>query len=353
MSIVSSGAIAPPPPTVANASGWSRIAIFLAVIAIFAAEVARAEEIHVPDQNPTCVEHRNFTVVDFSVPLAKLLTDKKLAALKALKSFKVDTVFRYYDHKDETLPGKTLHPEEADAIIAAGLKIGVVFQHYNDDPAKFLAPSSGENDAERALKLADENRQPYGSAIYFSVDGPERHLDKLIKEYKLNGGGPMSSDREAQLRGQGRTRFVESYANFLRYGGDAFHVDKLDKITPEMMKPVIARYFSSIRHSFQAYAQKHGGNGYKIGMYCTGAMCLLGDDNKLADYFWISPEGRNDPAYRKFLARDGHWHLVQQLKTFCPGWGPTPEHKELQLDFDQVNREHPDFGQWAAKRPLD
>ena len=339
--------------TVRQRRSRSKVAIGVAVIAILAATVVRAEEISIPGQNPTCSEHRSFSVADFSVPLPNLLSDKKLSALRVLKTFKVDTVFRYYDYKNETLPGKTLHPEESDAIIAAGLKIGVVFQHYNDDPAKFLDPGSGTNDAEQALKLADENRQPYGSAIYFSVDGPERHLDPLIKEYRLNGGRPMSSDREAQLRRQGRAHFVESYANFLRYGRDAFHIDKLDKITPEMMKPLVTRYFNSVRESFQAYAQKHGGNGYKIGMYCTGSMCLLGDDNKLADYFWISPEGRNDPEYRKFLERHGHWHLVQQLKTFCPGWGPTPEHKELELDFDQVSGEHPDFGQWTAKRPLD
>jgi hypothetical protein len=43
--------------------------------------------------------------------------------------------------------------------------------------------------------------------------------------------------------------------------------------------------------------------------------------------------------------------LVQQLKTFCPGWGPTPNHNELEFDFDQVSSRHPDFGQWAGKRP--
>src|ERR1700687_2576188 len=81
-----------------------------------------------------------------------------------------------------------------------------------------------------------------------------------------------------------------------------------DHVTPEMMKPVVARYFNSIHESFQAYTQKHAGSGYKIGMYCTGAMCLLGDDSNLADFFWIGPEGRNDPSYRKFLQRERPWH---------------------------------------------
>jgi glycoside hydrolase-like protein len=332
------------------ARNW-KVAVGLAFIAVLWAQVVAAEDVPIPKKSPECAANPNFTVVDFSAPLSMLLTDKKLPALKALKAFQVDTIFRYYDHRDETLPGKTLLPDESDAILAAGLKIGVVFQHHNDDPAKFLVPSAGTKDAEQALKLADDNRQPYGSAIYFGVDGPELHLGPLIKEYKLNRGQAMSSDREAQLRKQERFHFIESYHNFLTYGREAFHIDRLDQIIPEMMKPVIARYFIAIGESFQAYAQKHAGNGYKIGMYCTGAMCLLGDDSKLAEFFWISPEGRNDPAYRKFLQRDGHWHLVQQLTTSCPGWGPTPNHKELQFDFSQVSSKHTDFGQWASKRP--
>jgi hypothetical protein len=332
------------------ARNW-KVALGFAVMAVFWANVVAAEDVPIPTQGLGCVANRTFAVADFSVPLPKLLDGKKLPALKVLKTFNVDTIFRYYDYENETLPGKTMLAAESDAIIAADLKIGVVFQHHNDDPAKFLVPTSGTEDAERALKLADDNRQPYGSAIYFGVDGPERHLGPLIKEYKLNGGHAMSSAREAQLRKQGRGYFIESYSNFLMYGPAAFHVDKLDQVTPEMMKPVIAGYFSSIRESVQAYAQKHDGNRFKIGMYCTAAMCLFGDDSKLAEYFWISPEGRTDPEYRRFLQRAGHWELAQQLKTLCPGWGPTPDHKELEFDFDRVSSRHPDFGQWATKRP--
>ncbi|HEY6259802.1 MAG TPA: glycoside hydrolase domain-containing protein [Xanthobacteraceae bacterium] len=320
-------------------------------MAVLGPSIVAADDVRIPEKRPACLASREFTVADFSVPLSKLLSDKKSPALEALKAFNVDTIFRYYDQEDETLPGKTLSGEESDAILAAGLKIGVVFQHHNDDPTKFLDPSSGTKDAERALKLADDNRQPYGSAIYFAVDGPERHLDPLIREYRLNGGRAMPDARKAQLREQKKDYFIESYDNFLNYGRDAFHIDRLDRVTVAMMKPVIARHFSSIRGSFQAYAQEHAGNGYKIGMYCTAAMCLLGDDSKLAEYFWVSPEGRRDPEYRKFLQREGHWHLVQQLPTPCPGWGPTPDQRQLEFDFNQISAKHPDFGQWATKRP--
>lgn len=289
-------------------------------------------------------------VADFSLRLTDLRTDAGEPVLSHLKtSFKMDTVFRYYDHKDETLPGKTLSPAEADEIIAAGLKIGVVFQHHNDDPAKFLDPASGRKDADRALELADEIRQPYGSAIYFGVDGPERHLGPLVQEYKLNSGKPMSEEHKAALKAEGKFRLIASYANFILFGKTAFALDNLEQVTPEKMEPVIQRYFNAIRNAFQLYSQRHHGNGYKIGMYCTGAMCLLGADRKLADYFWISPEGRNDPEYRQFLNQN-LWNLVQQLPTSCSNWTSNSYHGELGFDFDYLNPNDPDFGQWTAKR---
>jgi hypothetical protein len=325
-----------------------KVALGAAATGFFAGPLAAADDYIMPKQPPECAANPSFSAADFSVPLTRLLTKEKLPALGALKAFGVDTVFRYYDHIDETLPEKTLLAAESDAIIAAGLKIGVVFQHHNDDPAKFLDPESGTRDAERALMLADDNRQPYGSAIYFGVDGPERHLDTLLKEYKRDGGKPMSASRKQELRKH--PGLIASYGSFLRFGPDAFHLDDLSKVTPDAMKPVVARYFHSIQGSFAKYSREHAGNGYKIGMYCTAAMCLLGDDDGLAEFFWISPEGRNDPEYKQFLQRSDRWTLVQQRETSCPGWGPTPDRQELKFDFDQVSGKHPDFGQWAAKR---
>ena len=309
-----------------------------------------ADDVAIPHDRPECALNPSFTVADFSVPLSNLAADQGRSALEQLKLFRISTVFRYYDHEDETLPGKTLLHPESDAIISSGLKIGVVFQHHNDDPAKFLDPESGTKDAARALKLADENRQPYDSAIYFGVDGPERHLDPLIQEYNLNNGNPMSEARKAELRQQKRFYFIASYEEFLRYGKEALKLDKLNNVTPAMMKPVISRYFDRIGQAFRAYEKQHGGKGYRIGMYCTAAMCQLGNDQKLAEFFWISPEGRNDPEYLRFLKRSGHWSLVQQLPTICPNWGSAPDHQRLEFDFNYVNPQNVNFGQWGAKR---
>jgi hypothetical protein len=88
-----------------------------------------------------------------------------------MKAIGINTIIRYYDHEDETLPGKTLRRGERDVIVMSGMKMGVVFQHRNNKFASFSA-LRGRQDAERSLILAAENSQPRGSAIYFGVDGP-------------------------------------------------------------------------------------------------------------------------------------------------------------------------------------
>jgi hypothetical protein len=102
--------------------------------------------------------------VDSSAPVTQGFLDQ-------MRAIGVNTIIRYYDHEDETLPGKTLRQGEREIIITNGLKIGVVFQHKNDKFASFTA-LRGRQDAERSLILAAENFQPKGSAIYFGVDGP-------------------------------------------------------------------------------------------------------------------------------------------------------------------------------------
>ena len=72
-----------------------------------------------------------------------------------MKAIGVNTIFRYYDHEDETLPGKTLRRAERDAIVMNGLKMGVVFQHRNNQFASFTA-LRGRQDAGRSLILAAE-----------------------------------------------------------------------------------------------------------------------------------------------------------------------------------------------------
>jgi hypothetical protein len=98
--------------------------------------------------------------------------------LNQMKAIGINTIIRYYDHEDETLPGKTLRRGERDTIVTSGFKMGVVFQHRNNKFASFTA-LRGRQDAERSLLLAAENSQPRGSAIYFGVDGPWKSPNQL------------------------------------------------------------------------------------------------------------------------------------------------------------------------------
>jgi Domain of unknown function (DUF1906) len=111
-----------------------------------------------------CVRDPRVEAVDSSAPATQGFLDQ-------MKAIGINTIIRYYDHEDETLPGKTLRRGERDVIVMNGLKLGVVFQHRNNKFGSFTA-LRGRQDAERSLVLAAENSQPQGSAIYFGVDGP-------------------------------------------------------------------------------------------------------------------------------------------------------------------------------------
>jgi Domain of unknown function (DUF1906) len=113
-----------------------------------------------------CVRDPRVEAVDSSAPVTQSFLDQ-------MKAIGINTIIRYYDHEDETLPGKTLRRGERDTIAINGFKMGVVFQHRNNKLASFTA-LRGRQDAERSLVLAAENSQPRGSAIYFGVDGPWR-----------------------------------------------------------------------------------------------------------------------------------------------------------------------------------
>lgn len=84
----------------------------------------------------------------------------------------VETVFRYYNHRNSTrLPTKQLTPEEAIALSDSGLSLAVVFQQGGGAQGQIgeLDAAAGARDATRALSLATDLKQPK-SAIYFAVD---------------------------------------------------------------------------------------------------------------------------------------------------------------------------------------
>ena len=111
-----------------------------------------------------CANDPRIEAVDLSEPVDQGFLD-------TMRGIGIKTIIRYYDHEDETLPGKTLRKEERNLIVENRFKIAVVFQHYNNQFGSFTV-ERGRQDAGRSLTLARENSQPQGSAIYFGVDGP-------------------------------------------------------------------------------------------------------------------------------------------------------------------------------------
>jgi hypothetical protein len=110
-----------------------------------------------------CPSDARVGAVDLSAPVDQSFLDR-------MRGIGIETIIRYYDQEDETLPGKTLRRGERNQILANGFQTAVVFQHHNNQFASFTA-LRGRQDAERSLALAAENSQPRGSAIYFGVDG--------------------------------------------------------------------------------------------------------------------------------------------------------------------------------------
>jgi hypothetical protein len=119
-----------------------------------------------------CARDPRVEAVDLSAPVSQSFLDN-------MRAIAIKTIIRYYDHEDETLPGKTLRRAERDLILANGFKTAVVFQHHNDQFASFSALRGGL-DAERSFALAKENSQPKGSTIYFGVDGPWKELANIM-----------------------------------------------------------------------------------------------------------------------------------------------------------------------------
>jgi hypothetical protein len=137
----------------------------------------------------SCFKDPRIEAVDLSAPVDQYF-------LNEMRANGINTIIRYYDHEDETLPGKTLRRAERDLIMINGFKVGVVFQHHNNQFASFTA-LRGRQDAERSLGLADENSQLKGSAIYFGVDGAWR------TSYELTNIMTYFKEVKARLTGAG------------------------------------------------------------------------------------------------------------------------------------------------------
>jgi hypothetical protein len=176
-------------------------ALFAGAMALSSAAVAR----------DYCAGDSRIGAVDLSTPVDQsFLTTMRAAGVK--------TIIRYYDHEDETLPGKTLRRSERDAILINGFRTAVVFQHHNDQLASFTT-LRGRLDAERSLALAAENAQPRGSAIYFGVDGAWQtsyELANILAYFKEVNAGLAGSGYRVGVYGSGLVCDVLQYSGLAR-----------------------------------------------------------------------------------------------------------------------------------------
>lgn len=101
-------------------------------------------------------------------------------------------VVRYY--ASEQYNWKILTPMEVELLHNADIKIVFVYQDVGNNSSSF-SEKIGIRNAERALALAKELKQPQGSAIYFAVDYEALNdMDKVVAYFqaiknKFNGSG--------------------------------------------------------------------------------------------------------------------------------------------------------------------
>jgi hypothetical protein len=237
---------------------------------------------------PVCEKGKGYVAIDASEQLDETF-------LKKIKAIGINSIIRYYDWSNETLPGKTLTMRELRLIAKLEMSVAVIFQHFNDCLCTFMTKGRGTRDAKRALELARTFAQPTGSAIYFGVDGVDAQFLSLLRGTAMPAG-----DAEAR-------KFVQRY----------------------------------VRGYFEEVMQSMKGSGYKIGVYGSGLVCSLLQEAKLADYCWLA-NATSWPGYVDFEATK-RWVLKQHLPTRkgdCFG---------VEVDLNSGNAATADFGQWQPK----
>jgi hypothetical protein len=234
---------------------------------------------------PKCEAGKGYVAADASVQLSEDFLQK-------LKGTGINTVIRYYDWVNETLPGKTLTLREVKLIAKLEMSLAVVFQHNNDFLCTFMSKGRGRLDAQRALELARSFSQPKGSAIYFGVDGVDAQFVTLMRATGQPAG-------EAQVR-----KFIQAF----------------------------------VRPYFDEIAKATKSSGYRIGVYGSGLVCSYLLDEKLAQHCWLA-NATNWPGTQAFEPTR-KWVLKQHLptkKSDCFG---------TEVDLNSGNGAADDFGQW-------
>jgi hypothetical protein len=237
---------------------------------------------------PVCEPGKGYVAAD----TAQQVSEDFLAKVKAIG---IETIIRYYDWPDETLPGKTLTARELALIAKTGMSVAVIFQHNSDCLCTFMRKGRGTRDARRALELARSFSQPFGSAVYFGVDGVDAQYLTLLSATALPSGEPQAR------------KFAQRY---------------------------VRAYFEEVGAVMKS-------SGYRIGAYASGLVCsdLLAE--RLVQLCWLA-NATSWPGYEKFAATN-LWTLRQHLptkKSDCFG---------AEVDLNSANPTMGDFGQWKPK----
>lgn len=303
-------------------------------------------------QHPPCQANADFKAVDIRMPVHEIKSATGKVGVDALKELGVETIIRYYDWQDESIACKTLLKDEVDEIFARGMSVAVVFQHNNDDPETFFDPSRGTTDAKRALELAEANGQPYGTAIYFGVDGVDATLESVAYEHYKSDGKDITPARKKTLMAAPNgmpekdfTKYSRFYSRFLEYRERVFH-RPAKVLAPKDMLPFVDSYFEAVNAEFEKAAGGDPAKSYVVGAYGSGLVC-----KRLASkvkYCWLA-QSQGWPEYSAY--KDGkQWALVQKLITTCPWTYPREKAKSVGFDFNVVHPDKADFGQWSARR---
>lgn len=178
-----------------------------------------------------------------------------------LASNGITFVFRYYS-ATTTHPAKRLTLAEAQALVTAGIQIGVV---YEDGPTSvsYFTNGRGTQDGGRAWQYAQQIGQPVGSAIYFAVDYDAKPADLAA----------------------------------------------------------IASYFQGVQ--FGLDTASGGVSSYSIGVYGSGLVCqTIKQDQNLAKYSWMaeSPKWQGTDTYAGWDVMQ-----ARATSPLCSFAGPTPD----------------------------
>ena len=99
-------------------------------------------------------------------------------------------VMRYLSYT----PGKNITPQERDALFAAGLSIGLVWETYAQRPMSGYA--GGREDAQAAYSQARALGQPLDRPIYFAVDWDASESEiATVRDYLSGAASILGAER--------------------------------------------------------------------------------------------------------------------------------------------------------------